>query len=39
MPGLRQLVAGLSTRRPGLDLRAVPVRFVVYTVALEQVFL
>ena len=34
----RQLVAGLSTRRPGFDCWPVHVMFVVDKVALEQVF-
>ena len=32
-------VAGLSRRRPEFDSRSVPVRFVVYKLALEQLFL
>jgi hypothetical protein len=34
-----RLVAALSLRRPGFDLRSLPVGFVVSRVALEQVFL
>jgi hypothetical protein len=39
LPWLRQLVAGLSKWRPGLDYKPVLVRFVVDKVALRQVFL
>jgi hypothetical protein len=38
MPWLRQLVAGLSPRRPGLDPGSVHVGFVVDKVVLGQVF-
>jgi len=34
-----QLVARLSRRRPGFGSRSVPVRFVVYKLAMEQLFL
>jgi hypothetical protein len=39
VPWLRQLVAGLSPRRPGLDPGSVHVGFVVDKVTLGQVFL
>ena len=35
----RRVVAGMSQRRPGFDLRAVHVRFVADKVALGKVFL
>jgi hypothetical protein len=35
---LRRLVAGLSPRRPGFEIRSVHVGFVVDRVALRQVF-
>jgi hypothetical protein len=38
VPWLRRLVAGLAPRKPGLDPRSFPVRFVVNKVALRQVF-
>jgi hypothetical protein len=38
VPWLRQLVAGLSPRRPGFDHGSVHVRFVVDKVALGQAF-
>jgi hypothetical protein len=39
LPCLRQLVAGLSLRRPGFEPGLFYVRFVVDKVALEQVFI
>jgi hypothetical protein len=38
VPWLRRLVAGLSPRRPGFDLRSVHVGFVVDKVALGRFF-
>jgi hypothetical protein len=39
VPWLRRLVAGFSPRRPGIVTESVRVGFVVYQVALGQVFL
>jgi hypothetical protein len=37
VPWLRRLVSGLSTQRPGFELRTVHMRCVVYTIALGEV--